>query len=190
MTHALLLLALFAAAPVEEAEALAEKKDAEQLFLKFASARPGDYSEPERARLAAALLKAASGARRDPMIAIALAERAALLDKTAEALALLGQIEVDLDQRSAAARHLDEAIALKAGHVPALVARAELAMKEQDFAVAVDRYQKAKAAGAAVGASLARARAGRTRRAAATRRANARVGAGSSPSGAGAGEGA
>jgi tetratricopeptide (TPR) repeat protein len=159
MTLVLFLLALGASAPVDEAEALAQSKDAEQLFLKFASAKPDEYSAPERKRLAAALFKGASGARHDPMIAVALAERAAVLDKTPEALTLLGQIEMDLDQRSSAARHLDEAIALKAGHGPALVARAELAVKEQDFAVAVDRYQKAQAGGAAVGPALAKARA-------------------------------
>lgn len=159
MTPATLLVALLAAAPVDEAEALAKKSDAEQLFLKFASARAEDYTEPERRRLAAALLKGAQSARSDPMVGVALAEKAVALDKTAQGLTLLGQIEHQLGQRSAAARHLDEAAALKPGHVPALVARAELGMEEQDFVVAVDRYQKAQSAGGAVGPALAKARA-------------------------------
>ncbi len=164
MAAALLLVSLLAAVPVDEAEALAKAADAEQLFLKFASAKPEDYSAPQRRRLAAALLQGAQGARGDPMIAVALAERAVLLEKTAAGLTLLGQIEVQLGQRSAAARHLDEAVALKPADVPALVARAELAMDEQDFAVAVDRYEKAQASGAAVGPALAKARAAQTQR--------------------------
>ena len=97
--------------------------------------------------MAKALVKAAEAARKDAMIAVGLAEKAVQLDKTAPALTLLGQIEVDLGQRAAAAGHLDDALALKADHVPALLARAELAMKEDDFAVAADRYEQAATAG-------------------------------------------
>ncbi len=141
-------LVLSAAPAVSHAEALAAKGDAEGLFLSFGDARPTDYPEAQRPVLARALLKGAEAARNDPMIAFALAEKGTQLARTPEALVLLASIEVDLDQRGAAADHLDEAVGLKKDFAPALMARAELAMKEHDFAVAVEQYERAQKAGA------------------------------------------
>ena len=142
------------------ADALAAKGEAEALFLEFGAVKPEDYDPADRPKLAKALAKGAEAARKDPMIAVGLAEKAAQLDRTPATLTLLSQIEVDLGQRAAAAEHLDEALALKADHLPALLARAELAMKEEDFAVAVKVYEQAQAAGAKnLKAPLAKARA-------------------------------
>lgn len=148
LTTALLALTLTAAPPASRAEALAAKNDAETLFLEFGAVKPDDYPEPERKKVAKALLKGAESSRKDPMIAVGLAEKAVALDKTPQGLALLGAIEVDLNQRGAAAEHLEQAIALKPDFVQALMDRAELAMKEDDFAVAADLYEKAQKAGA------------------------------------------
>ncbi len=159
LCEALLALALAAPPSVAQAEALAAKKDAEGLYLQFGAIRAEDYPEQERGRLAKALTRGAQAARQDPAIAVGLAEKAALLERTADALTLLGEVEVDLKQRGAAAAHFDEALALEPDHVAALVARAELAASEQDFAVAVAHYERAQKAGAKnVKAALAKAR--------------------------------
>jgi tetratricopeptide (TPR) repeat protein len=140
------------------AEALAAKNDAETLFLEFGAVKPDDYQEADRGRVARALAKAAEAARHDPMIAVGLSEKAAQLDRSPATLTLLALIEMDLGQRAAAAGHLDDALKLKADHVPALMARADLAMMENDFAVAEQDYQRALAAGnKAAKASLAKA---------------------------------
>ncbi|MGI5862641.1 MAG: tetratricopeptide repeat protein [Myxococcales bacterium] len=157
-----LLLALLqvAAPPVSEAEALAAKGDGEALFLKFGSVKPDDYGEADRARLAKALLKAARATRKDPFIGISLAARSNELVESVDALVLLAAFEVELDQRGSAAKHLDRAISIAAKNVPALMARADLAMKERDFEVAVRHYERAKVAGAkAANKKLAEARA-------------------------------
>jgi tetratricopeptide (TPR) repeat protein len=159
MFAALVALALSAAPEVSKAEALAAKGDAEALFLQFGDVRPADYPQPQRTALAQALLKGAESARNDPMVAVALAEKGAQLDRTPQALVLLASVEVDLDQRGAAASHLDEAVSLNADFAPALVARAELAMKENDFVVAIEMYERAQKAGAkGVKVPLAKAR--------------------------------
>ncbi|HEY3447113.1 MAG TPA: hypothetical protein VGK67_12145 [Myxococcales bacterium] len=145
---ALLAFVLAAPPPVAKAEELAAKNDAEGLFLQFGAVKADDYPAEEKARLAKALTKGVEASRKDPAIAVGLAEKAVLLDKTAESLTLLGEVEVDLQQRAAAAGHFDEALALEADHVPALMGRGDLAMKEDDFAVAVDRYERAQKAGA------------------------------------------
>ncbi len=152
MVHALLLSALLsssiAAAPVSEAEKLAAKKDAEGLFLQFGSASPDDYEEADRKKLSAALVQGARAAKKDTFIALGLLQRAVLLDKSAEALTLLGQLELETDQPAAAAKHLDEALALDPKNHDALLARAFLAERENDNRVAVDHYQRALDAGA------------------------------------------
>ena len=149
MSLALLLALLQAAAPpVAEAETLAAKGDGETLFLQYGSVKPGDYGDEDRARLARALLKAARASSKDPFIAIALAGRSVDLDESAAGLVLLAGFEVDLDQRASAAKHLDRALELDPRGVPALLARAELAAKERDFALAVTLYEQAKARGA------------------------------------------
>ncbi len=161
MSLALLLALLQAAAPpVSEAEALAAKGDAEALFLKFGSVKADDYQEAERARLAKALRKAAQATRKDPFIGISLAARSNELVESVDALVLLAAFEVELDQRGSAARHLDRAVAIAPKSVPALMARADLAVKERDFEVAVRHYEGARAAGAkAAKKKLAEARA-------------------------------
>ncbi len=160
MPSALLALLLCAAPPVTEAESLAAKNDAEILFLKFGSASASDYSEPERERLAKALLKAARSARQDRVIALGLAERSVALAKDADGLALLAELETSLDQRSAAARHYDEALELSPKHVAALLGRAELAMEERDFGLATSLFERARSLGAkGAAARLAQAKA-------------------------------
>lgn len=160
MSLAVLLSLFFTGAPpVARAEALAAKKDAEALFLEFGAVKAEDYPAAERGRVARALLTAAEAARQDPMIAVGLAEKAVVLERTAAALTLLASLEVDLGQRAAAAGHLDEALAADPVHVPALLARAELATKENDHGVAAGMYERAFAAGAKVKPQLEKARA-------------------------------
>lgn len=148
MLHALLLSTLLAAAPVADAEKLAQKKDAEGLFLQFGSANPDDYSEADRRKLSAALVKGARAARNDPFIALGLLQRAVLLHKTPVALTLLGQLELETEQRAAAARHLDEALALNPKSVDALLTRAFLAELENEHLLATELYERAVKAGA------------------------------------------
>ncbi|MBI5549199.1 MAG: hypothetical protein HY901_35385 [Deltaproteobacteria bacterium] len=148
LSAALIALSLAASPPVTRAEVLVAQKDAETLFLQFGAVKAGDYSEKDRRRLARLLVKAAEQARKDPMIALGLADKASQLDRTPEAFTLLAHFELNLDQPGAAAGHLDEALALKADYVPARMARAELAVREDDFAVAVDAYERAQKAGA------------------------------------------
>ncbi|MFN7133096.1 MAG: hypothetical protein ACK4N5_13540, partial [Myxococcales bacterium] len=124
------------------------KKDAETLFLQFGSASPDEYGEADRVKLAAALVKGARAAAKDPFIALGLLQRAVILNRTAEALTLLGQTEFEMDQRALGAQHLDEAIALDARYVDALLARAYVAERENEPALAVQLYQRALAAGA------------------------------------------
>lgn len=144
-----LLIALLqtAAPPVADAEALAAKGDAETLFLQYGSVKSADYPEPERLRLAAALLKAAKATRQDPFVAVSLAGRAAALNESPEALVLLAEVEIDLDQRESAALHLDRALELDPKRGATLLARAELAAKEQDFALAASLFGRAQQAG-------------------------------------------
>jgi tetratricopeptide (TPR) repeat protein len=147
LTTALLSLVVTGAPSVAQAEALAAKADGETLFLQFGALKPDDCPAPDRARLARALLKGAAASRKDPVIALGLAERALLFARNPEGLLLLAQIEIDLGQRSGAAGHLDEALAQRPNDLGALEARASLADAEHEPKLAVELYERAVAAG-------------------------------------------
>ena len=171
MLHTLIVLSLLAQAapPVADAEALAAKADGETLFLQYGAVKADDYPPAERTRLAKALLKGALATRKDAAIAVSLAEKSVALSRTAEALCLLGQLEGELGQREAAAGHFEEALKEDPRSLPALLARAELAEKENEPRVAVAMYERAVGAGgkADVKAKLALARKNQTAAAAA-----------------------
>lgn len=92
---------------LEEASALADKGDAETLFLRFASTPvPEGMAEGDRATLARILKQGAAAAKDDDFIAHGLLSRAIALKEDASTLAALADVEIRLGQRGGAKAHL------------------------------------------------------------------------------------
>ncbi|MBS2031863.1 MAG: hypothetical protein JST54_28460 [Deltaproteobacteria bacterium] len=139
----LLAIALLAAPPASRAKALAAKKDADALLMEFGAVTPADYKDADRKAVALALVQGAQASRDDLNVAVALAEKAAQLDRTAPHLTLLAQLELGLELRGDAASHFEAALSLAPAFPEALLGRGDLAMEEHDYAVALAMFQRA-----------------------------------------------
>lgn len=141
MQTLVLMLALLASnATAADAQKLAAAKQWDDLYLQFSSGDPGAFSARDRSAIAAALLQGAQGSE-DAVISTSLAERAVAFHETVPALVFAAQLEEKVQQNAQAARFLDRAIALQPRSGPAHFARAELALSENDAALALQHVR-------------------------------------------------
>lgn len=154
MTLALLLLALAATppAPAAKAKSLASAADWDALYLAFASGDPKAYSRADRRAIGAALEAGAKAmTSKDAVMATSLAERAVAFDPRPDLLLAAAALEEQVQQDGQAAKFLDRAVELAPRSGPAHLARAELALEENDAQLALTHlkavprtFQKAK----------------------------------------------
>jgi len=134
--HALLLVAILAATPAStaaDAEKLARAKNWDDLYLAFSSGDPAKFASADRAKIGDALLSGARAmAPTDAVMAVSLGERAVAFHETVDALLETASLEEKADQNGQAAKFLDRAVALDAKSGAAHLARAELALREND----------------------------------------------------------
>ena len=145
--HALpILLAALSAAPAtsQEARALLAQGAYDELYLRFSAVKPDDLAQGERSLVAKALLEAAQKVPKDPVLAASLAEKSASLEPSAAAFLAAGEANLALNQPAAAALALENAIRLAPGLAPALLSRADLALKEGDAVLAEQLYARIK----------------------------------------------
>ncbi len=137
-----ILLAALCAAPAasQDAKALLDQGKYDELYLRFSAVKPGDLPAAERSGVAKALLEASKKLSKEPALAVSLSEKAASLEPSPVAFQAAGNANLALDQPSAAAHDFEEAIKLSPDFAPALVARADLALKEGDGLLAEQLY--------------------------------------------------
>jgi hypothetical protein len=130
------------APPAEAASNLAATKSWDDLYLKFSAAKPDGYSAADRGRIAKALLLGAHGMEStDGVIAVSLAERAVAFEESVEALTYAGELNQKIDQNGQAAKWFERAVAVDAHADRAHLLRAELALRENEPAVANQHLQ-------------------------------------------------
>lgn len=135
-----------AAAPqgtAADAKKLASEKAWDDLYLKFSSGDPKALPEADRAAIAEALLKGAQAlGGEDPVIALSLAERSVEFKPTVEALIAAADFNRKAKQNGQAATLLEQASKLDPANASVKVARAELALEENEPGVARDLLEK------------------------------------------------
>jgi tetratricopeptide (TPR) repeat protein len=139
---------LTAGPPAADATRLADARAWDELYLRYSAANPGDYPPPDRAGIAAALTEGARALDDDPVLAVSLAEKAAAFDPSPSRWLLVGELNLRLGQKAAAASAFEKAITVAPDHVPALLARADLALSEGDWLLAQQLFARIPEGGA------------------------------------------
>lgn len=133
-----LALPAYASPPTAaEATALASARSWDDLYLKFSAVDPAPFSRTDRAQVAAALLAGARAMADDAVLATSLAERALAFAESTEALLLAAEGNRRLQQFGQSEKWLDRALVLEPKSAPAHLARAALALQENDAQIAL-----------------------------------------------------
>jgi len=134
-----LTLLLAASPPSTQATELAGKKDWAELYLAFASAKPGGYPESERAEIATALVKGcASLLASDPVLASSLAETGARFAPSPESALCQAQGATRSQQLGFALSTLQDAHDRYPDHAGITLALGEALLHDQEPQLALD----------------------------------------------------
>jgi tetratricopeptide (TPR) repeat protein len=126
-----------------DAKSLLAAKKWDELYLRFASAKPDAYSAADRKAISQALLTAAKGlASDDKALAFSSAEAAARFEPRLLTYLYAAELARGMNNPGQASDMLDKAIALDGKNAKALVARADLAMAEADHALALKLFER------------------------------------------------
>ena len=134
-----LTLLLAAAPPSSQATELAGKKDWAELYLAFASAKPGEYPEQERAAIATALVQGCTSLlSSDPVLASSLAETGARFHPSPDASLCQAQGATRSQQLGFALSTLQDAHDRYPDHAGITLALGEALLNDQEPQLALD----------------------------------------------------
>jgi hypothetical protein len=137
----LVVIGAQAAPTAAEARNLEGAKSWDELYLRFASAKPETYSASDRGTIANALLAAAHHLEsEDKGLAFSAADLASHFQPKVPTLLYVADLARGANSNGQAAEALDRALALDKKNSKALLARADLAMAESDHALALSLY--------------------------------------------------
>lgn len=137
----LLALLLCATPTVSEAEAMAAKKQWDELYLAWAAVKPDAVPEGDKKRVAKVLARGCTALSADPVMAQSLGEKAVAFAEDADAMLCTAKAAVKIDQRSEAEAMLRTGRKLFAGDDRFALELGRMLLTENDSAGALKELQ-------------------------------------------------